>query len=160
MAQVTGDDILADIDGAIAFLVDAGVEPPNIGIVGFCMGGSIALIAAAERELGAAVTYYGGGVTTGRFGFPPLVDLAPRLRAPWLGLFGDRDHSIPVDDVEQLRAAAAQSSSVTEVVRYGDAGHGFHCGQRGDYHAASAHDAWRRTQEWFSTHLGVVTPTG
>ena len=54
--------------------------------------------------LGAAVTFYGGGVTQGRFGFPPLVDLAPGLRTPWLGLYGDLDQSIPPDAVEQLRA--------------------------------------------------------
>ena len=108
----------------------------RIGVVGFCMGGTVALITAVERG-GAAVTFYGGGVTEGRFGFPPLVDLAPRLRAPWLGLYGDLDQGISVDQVEALRAAAATAATKIEVVRYADAGHGFHCDQRASFHAAS-----------------------
>ncbi|MGC1511385.1 MAG: dienelactone hydrolase family protein, partial [Acidimicrobiales bacterium] len=57
----------------------------HIGIVGFCMGGSVALVTATRRAVGAAVSFYGGGVATGRFGFDPLIEEAPRLLAPWLG---------------------------------------------------------------------------
>ncbi|MQA76695.1 MAG: hypothetical protein GEU88_20750, partial [Solirubrobacterales bacterium] len=63
-----------------------GVAPARAGLVGFCMGGSVALSGAARLDLGAAVTFYGGGVSEGRFGFGPLVEEATRLRAPWLGL--------------------------------------------------------------------------
>ena len=83
--------------------------------------------------MGAAVTFYGGGVTEGRFGFPPLVEEATRLGAPWLGLYGDLDQGIPVDDVEQLREAAAGSGQTTGIVRYPEAGHGFHCDQRASF---------------------------
>ncbi len=61
------------------------------GIVGFCMGGTLSFYAATLRPLGAAVTFYGGGVDQGRFGLPSLVDLAPTLQAPWLGCYGDLD---------------------------------------------------------------------
>ncbi|HEX7095836.1 MAG TPA: dienelactone hydrolase family protein [Acidimicrobiales bacterium] len=151
--QLKADEILEDVDAAIAHLEGAGIPRSRIGIVGFCMGGSVALVTAARRDLGAAVTFYGGGVSEGRFGFPPLVDEAPRLRAPWLGLYGDLDTGIPVEDVERLRAAAASSSVETELVRYPEAGHGFHCDQRDAYHAESAKDAWRRTLDWFERHL-------
>jgi carboxymethylenebutenolidase len=118
------------------------------------MGGSVTFLAAARRTLGAAVTFYGGGVGEGRFGMPPLVEMAPGLRTPWLGLFGDKDQSIPVDQVEALRGAAAQASVPTEIVRYAEAGHGFHCDARPDsYHEFSARDAWRRTLDWFDRHL-------
>jgi carboxymethylenebutenolidase len=103
--------------------------------------------------VGAAVTFYGGGVSQGRFGFPPLVELAPRLRAPWLGLYGDQDQGIPVADVEALRAATATSAPPTEVVRYPDAAHGFNCDQRASFHAASADDAWARMLAWFDRYL-------
>jgi carboxymethylenebutenolidase len=82
-----------------------------------------------------------------------LVDAAPSLRAPWLGLYGDEDQGIPVDDVERLRAAAAQSAVETEVVRYAEAGHGFHCDVRASYHQGAAADAWQRTLAWFDRHL-------
>jgi len=155
MQALTSDGVLADVDAATAHLAGAGVSAAHQGIVGFCMGGTVALIVAAERHLGAAVTFYGGGVTTGRFGFPPMVEEAQKLQAPWLGLFGDLDKGIPVEDVEALRSAAAGSGQPTEVVRYPEAEHGFHCDQRASYHPASAVDAWQRTLTWFSHYLSA-----
>jgi carboxymethylenebutenolidase len=94
-------------------------------------------------------------VTKGRFGFPPLVELAPSLQAPWLGLYGDRDRGISVEEVEALRHAAAQAPVATEIVRYPDAEHGFNCDDRpAAYHAEAAADAWRRMLGWFAAHLG------
>jgi carboxymethylenebutenolidase len=151
--KMTAEGVLEDVDAAVARLADAGIPAGRTGIVGFCMGGTIAMLAAVHRDLGAAVTFYGGGVTEGRFGFGSLVDEAPRLRAPWLGLYGDLDTGIPVAGVEELRIAAAKSGQPTEIVRYPDAGHGFNCDQRDSYHEPSATDAWRRTLEWFDRHL-------
>lgn len=154
MAALTVDGVLADVDAALAHLAGAGVPAGRTGIVGFCMGGTVALVVAARRDVGAAVTFYGGGVKEGRFGFGPLVEEATALRAPWLGLFGDEDRGIPVPDVEDLRVAAAASGRPTEVVRYPGAAHGFHCDQRDAYHPEAAQDAWRRTIDWFDRHLG------
>jgi len=153
MKAVTRDGVLDDVDAAIGETTKQGFAAKNTGITGFCMGGTVAMLMDTEREFGAAVTFYGGGVKEGRFGFPPLVDAAPYLRAPWLGLFGDKDTGIPVDQVEELRAAAATSGVATEIVRYPEAEHGFHCDQRASYHAESARDAWRRTLEWFGRYL-------
>jgi carboxymethylenebutenolidase len=153
MKELTADGVLADVDAAIAHLDANGIAVGHTGIVGFCMGGTVALVVGTRRSLGAAVTFYGGGVVEGRFGFPALADAAPQLQCPWLGLFGDLDQGIPVDQVEKLRAAAATSGQTTEVVRYPDAGHGFHCDQRDSYHEASARDAWGRTLEWFGRYL-------
>ena len=154
---LTADGILADVDAALAHLAEAGIALAQTGVVGFCMGGTVALAVATRRDVGAAVTFYGGGLGNGRFGFGPLIEEAPRLRAPWLGLFGNLDEGIPVDDVERLRAAAVSSGQATEVVRYADAGHGFHCDQRESYHEPSARDAWSRTIAFFDEHL---TPAG
>ena len=153
MQALTAEGVLTDLDAAFARLVEAGIGPASQGVVGFCMGGTVALIADAERQVGAAVTFYGGGVKEGRFGFPPLVEEAAKLRAPWLGLFGDLDQGIPVAEVEELRTAAASSGQPTEIVRYPEAGHGFHCDQRASYHAPSAADAWQRTLGWFDRYL-------
>ncbi len=153
MEALTAEGILTDIDAGLGRLKSEGLTSLRIGVVGFCMGGTVALITAVERTVGAAVTFYGGGITQGRFGFPPLVELAPKLHAPWLGLYGDLDQGIPVDDVEQLRAAAATAATKTEVVRYAEAGHGFHCDQRSSFDAASASDAWGRTLDWFKRYM-------
>jgi carboxymethylenebutenolidase len=155
MAALTADGIATDVDAALDYIDGAGFRPEVAGIVGFCMGGSVALATAVRRQLGAAVTFYGGGVTQGRFGYPPLLELAPELRTPWLGLFGDRDQSIPVEDVEALAGAAAKASVATEVERYPEAGHGFHRDGSAAYHAESAADAWRRTLDWFARYLST-----
>ena len=69
--------------------------------------------------IGAAVGFYGGGIATGRFKqFPPLIDRAGELKTPWLGLFGDLDSSIPVEDVELIRERTAAADVPTDVLRY------------------------------------------
>lgn len=153
MRALTPDGILEDVDAALDFLGDAGFPSDTCGVVGFCAGGSIALYTAVERPIGAAVTYYGGGVIEGRFGLPSLVELAPRLRAPWLGLYGDRDRGIPVEQVDALAEAAATAEVHTEVVRYPDAGHAFNRDGDTPYVEAAASDAWMRTLDWFADNL-------
>lgn len=148
------DAILADVDATIAHLGERGFDPSHIGIVGFCFGGRVAFLAAARRRLGAAVTFYGAGIVRASRLAGPLIDEAATLQTPWLGLFGDLDRGISVDDVEQLRVAVADSAVASEVVRYADADHGFHCDARQVFHEAAATEAWRRTLEWFATHLG------
>jgi len=146
--------ILDDVDASVARLHDAGLDDGQIGIVGFCFGGRISFLVAAERPLGAAVGFYGGGIVNARFPqFPALVDRAATLRTPWLGLFGDQDQSIPVEDVEALRAALADAPVDTDIVRYADAQHGFHCDVRPAYHADAAADAWARTLAWFGEQM-------
>jgi carboxymethylenebutenolidase len=153
MQAVTEAGLMSDLDATLSYLADAGFESNQVGIVGFCMGGTVAFLAATRYPLGAAVTFYGGGIASGRFGTPSQIELAPDLLAPWLGLYGDRDQSIPVDEVEALREAAAKASVPTEVVRYSDAEHGFHCDARSSFHQASSQDAWQRTLAWFQSYL-------
>jgi len=153
---ISDDGILMDVDAAVAHLRDAGFTDDKIGIVGFCMGGRVTFLVAVRRSLGAAVGFYGGGIVSSRFPvFPPLIDEAAQLKTPWLGLFGDQDDSIPVEDVERTRAELEAAAVDHEVVRYPDAGHGFHCDRReGHYNEAAAADGWQRTLAWFSSHLG------
>jgi carboxymethylenebutenolidase len=151
--QLTGDGIVADLGAAIGELAGRGIAAANTGVVGFCMGGSVAFLAAARFPIGAAVTFYGGGVAEGRFGLPSLVDQAPGLAAPWLGLYGDLDTGIPVEQVEALRVATAAAGVTTEIVRYEHAEHGFNCDDRASFNQEAAADGWARTLAWFDTHL-------
>jgi carboxymethylenebutenolidase len=152
--QLTVNGLEADLEATLGHLAGLGFEGSRVAAVGFCAGGSIAFLAASYWALGAAVSFYGGGVTQGRFGMPPLLDLAPTLQTPWLGFFGDLDESIPIDGVEGLREAATRASVPTEVVRFPEATHAFHCDERASYHEASAKDAWQRTLDFLGQHIG------
>lgn len=154
MAAITPEGLLADLDAALQQLADAGLGSRRCAAVGFCMGGTVALVAGVERPLGAAVSFYGGGVREGRFGFPPLLELAPRLQSPWLGLYGGKDGGIPVEDAEALREAAATAPVPTDLILYPNGQHGFHCDDRPDnYDEASAKDGWSRTLTFLEAEL-------
>jgi carboxymethylenebutenolidase len=155
--SVTDDGILIDVDAAIDHLHKAGFTDDKIGIFGFCFGGRVTFLTAARRQLGAAITYYGGGiVSTGPLPFAPLVGEAGQVKTPWMGHFGDLDKGIPVEDVEQLKAAMDKECTVDHALyRYADADHGFHCDERtAVYNKAAANLAWSRTLEWLAKHIG------
>ncbi len=153
---LSDDGLLIDVDAAVEQLGSAGFAPSQIGVVGFCFGGRVSFLVAARRALGAAVGFYGGGIVTARRGgFPPLVGEASTLKTPWLGLFGDRDQSIPVDDVEALRTALEGAPVDAQVVRYPEGEHGFHCDERPSYDEAAAKDGWARTLDWYAGRLGA-----
>jgi carboxymethylenebutenolidase len=154
-AGLDDDGLLRDIDAAVEHLRGAGLTDSQIGVVGFCMGGRVTFLVAARRALGASVGFYGGGIVTSRFPqFGSLIDEAKSLQTPWLGLFGDKDESIPVEDVERIQSELTKASVDHDVVRYADAGHGFHCDARaGHYNAEAAADGWNRTLAWFDQHL-------
>lgn len=154
IAVLSDDALLADVDEAIDHLRAAGFDDLQIGTVGFCMGGRVTFLTAARRSIGAGVGFYGGGIVNARTPkLAALIGEVTTLRTPWLGLFGDEDPSIPVADVEQLREALFAAPVQTEIIRYPNAGHGFHCDQRDSFEPGSAADAWKRTLAWFKSHL-------
>ncbi|TDO06391.1 carboxymethylenebutenolidase [Mycobacterium sp. BK086] len=152
---LNAEDLAADLDAALGYVAEAGFGPQRTAVVGFCMGGSVAFWAGERQALGAVVSFYGGGIAGGRFGIPPLVELAAKLKSPYLGFFGDRDQTISVDEVESLRNALQDAHVPTDLVRYPDAEHGFHCDARSSYHEASAKQAWQQTLQWLNTHLAA-----
>jgi len=143
-----------DVGACIAHLEDQGFKPGQIGVIGFCMGGTMSFFAAVKWPLGAAITCYGGGVTQGRFGLDSLIDMAGDLKAPWQGHYGDLDQSIPFTEVELLGRKAAKVASDNEMFRYPDADHGFHCKDRSQYHAESAAQSWDRIVAFVKKHIG------
>jgi carboxymethylenebutenolidase len=154
MGNFTRAGLEGDVRDTVEFLGTLGIQIPSIGIVGYCMGGTVATFVDTLGIVGAAVSFYGGGVTNGRFGLPSLVELAPAIKAPWLGLFGGLDKGIPMDQVDALDEAMSDADAVTEVVIYDEADHGFHCDNRTNvYDDEAAFDAANRTLEFFSEHL-------
>ncbi len=155
MQAVTDKGVIADVEAVVSRLHDARWSAGQIGVVGFCMGGRSSFLVAGTMALGAAVGFYGGGIVTRRSAdMDSLLGLIPGMATPWLGLFGDADPSIPVEDVEALRERLSSEARVdATVVRYAEAAHGFHCDVRPSYSAEAAADAWRRTLDWFDGHL-------
>ena len=154
MGDLNAGDIESDLRAAADFLGTAGYANQSIGIVGYCMGGTVSFYAGTLGIVGAAASFYGGGIAAGRFGFPTLVELASTLRCDWIGIYGDLDKGIPVEQVEALRTATSTSNFDTEVVRYADAEHGFHCdGRPAVFNAVDATDAHQRTLDFFASHL-------
>jgi carboxymethylenebutenolidase len=154
MGELHKEGITEDLLATSAFLVEAGYPAGSTGIVGYCMGGTVTFYASTLGIVGAGATYYGGGVDTGRFGLPSLIELAPNLTNDWIGHFGDLDAGIPVEQVEILREKTAATSFSTEIYRYADAEHGFNCDARPTaYNEAASREARARTLAFFNEHL-------
>jgi carboxymethylenebutenolidase len=157
MLVLDGIEISADVDSARGYLATSGVDVRNTAIIGFCMGGTVALATAARAPLAAAVSFYGGAVSTPYWkGVAPLVELAPALRGPWLGLYGEQDALITPAEISALRAAAATSAGPTELISYPGAGHAFHSDDRpAVYRPEAAADAWARMLAFLNRHASA-----
>ena len=138
IAKPDWDAMLRDTDAAIKRIKSVG----PLGIVGFCMGGTIAFLAATRLSgLSAAAGYYGGRIVA-------FADEKPKC--PTQLHFGEKDASIPMTDVEIIKQKRA---SDCEIFVYSDAGHGFHCDERGSFHKDSAGVAWKRTTDFFAKNM-------
>jgi carboxymethylenebutenolidase len=129
--------MLRDAQAAIDAVKDVG----PVGIIGFCLGGSIAYAAATKLSgLSAAIGYYGGAIV--RF-----ADDKPKV--PTQLHFGEKDAGIPLSDVETIRDERPEA----EIYTYPGAQHGFHCDERASYDRASADIAWPRSLAFLGRHL-------
>jgi carboxymethylenebutenolidase len=138
--QIAPETALKDVAAAVAVVKHSG----RTGIVGYCWGGTLAYLAACELPLAAAVVYYG---RVGDY-------LERRPRCPVMYHYGSEDHSIPLSEVERIRAA--QPAAALHV--YQGAGHGFNCEQRDSYERSAAALARTRTLEFFARHIAGVEP--
>ena len=121
--------------------IDAVKSVGPVGIIGFCLGGSIAYAAATKLTgLSAAIGYYGGAVV--RFA-------NDKPKVPTQLHFGENDHGIPLSDVDIIRDKRPD----VEVYVYPGAQHGFNCDERASYDKASADIAWPRSLEFFARRL-------
>jgi carboxymethylenebutenolidase len=137
-ARIAQDDALKDVAAAVELLRG---EERKVGVTGYCWGGSLAWAAATRLDgVDAAVCYYGGQVAE-------MADEQPRC--PVLLHFGETDASIPMSDVETVRAKHPE----LPLHVYPEAGHGFSCDARASYHAPSAALALERTLAFLRQHL-------
>jgi carboxymethylenebutenolidase len=145
--RLEGTQVMADTDTAFGWLAGHDIGADRMGVLGFDLGGSVALLVAATRTLGAAVTVAGAGVATPSTGLPSLIAAAPGLTCPWLGIYGESTGGESDPEIGRLRDAAASSEVATDVVVYPSTGYRF------DDDPELAADAWQRTLNWFDSHL-------
>lgn len=140
-----GRELVAQLgmDSAVAITAAAAealqAEGLRVGVVGFCWGGSVALLAATRLEL-PAVSYYGAR---------NVQYLDEPARAPLLFHFGALDAHIPPGAIEAHRRKQPQA----QVFVYAGADHAFHRAPEPPYHPEASALAWRRTLSFFTEHL-------
>jgi len=136
-----------DLRGAIAALGERGAKG-KVGVVGFCMGGQLALFAATSNpeRVGAAVDFYGI--------HPNVHPDFSKLTCPVLGLFGEDDSSIDPEAVHKLAGAIREKGGSITTAIYPGAGHAFFNDARPEaYNAAAAADAWKKTLAFLGDNL-------
>ncbi|TAN43651.1 MAG: carboxymethylenebutenolidase [Nitrospirae bacterium] len=155
--KVPDSRVMADLDALMAHIKKhPAARADRVGVTGFCRGGLYALLFAARNpELKAAVSWYGQikpSKTKGVRTEGPL-DVAGRITAPVLGLYGAEDLGIPVADVKEMEAELKAAGKTAEFVIYPGAPHAFHADYRPSYRAEPAKDAWGRCLAWFNQYL-------
>ena len=159
VSKVPDAQVLADLDGALAYAAANGGNVAKAGITGFCWGGRIVWLYAATGKVKAGVAWYGRLVGQPSELTPRHpVDVAASLQAPVLGLYGGKDQGIPLDTVDKMKAALANgtpAAKASSFVVYPEAGHAFHADYRPSYVKSAADDGWQRATAWFKAN-GVV----
>lgn len=138
---------IAEIGAAADFLTASEqTDGSAAAIVGFCMGGRLALqTVIVEEGLATVVPFYGTPLDPERAG---------EVKAPVLGHYGENDQGIPVADVNAMGEALTAAGVENQLYIYPGAGHAFFNDQRESYNAEASEQAWSRTLDWLRTHQG------
>ena len=154
--KVPDAQVMADLDGAIKWAGANGGDTSKVAVTGFCWGGRITWLYAAQGPVKAGVAWYGRLVGAPNDLQPKhAVDLAANLRAPVLGLYGEKDTGIPLDTVDKMKAALATGNApakASQFVIYPDAPHAFHADYRPSFRKEAAEDGFKRALEWFKAN--------
>lgn len=149
-------NVIADINAAVSFLrKHSSVEPAQLGVIGFCMGGRVAyLTAAATPEFRAAVAYYGGNIfrAWGR-DTPSPFERTAEIHCPILGHFGADDKNPSPEDMQKLDAELSKFNKPHEFYSYEKAGHAFMDHTKESYRRHAEEASWPRTLEFLKRHL-------
>jgi carboxymethylenebutenolidase len=149
-------ELLSDLDATVAWAKSQGGDTNRLGIMGFCRGGrTVWEYAAHNKDLKAGVAFYGTVVD------PPAqkslwpkspTELAPEMKAPVLGLYGEADQGIPLTQLDAMKAALQAAGKTFEIKVYAGAPHGFHADYRASYRKEAAEDAWKEMVAWFKKY--------
>ena len=150
---LTAEGLLFDIESALAWIHAKGAQ--RVAVIGFSMGGTLALWAAATLNIDAAITFYGASLASPRWpGIFSGIDAARALKSPWLGIYAGKDTSTPARDLQQLREILAHDARESALIVYPGVRHGFALDPDSPRHAAAeTEDASKQVRLFLKTHL-------
>ncbi|PUA17674.1 dienelactone hydrolase family protein [Glaciimonas sp. PCH181] len=134
---------VADVGAAAAALRGLPEVTGKVAAVGYCLGGRLAYLSAAQGALDIAVAYYGGGIHT-------QLDQADKVNVPILFHYAELDAHIPADAVDAVEQRFAGKDA--ELYRYPGADHGFNCTDRASYNQHASALAHGRTLTFLGEH--------
>lgn len=151
VSKVPDAQVMSDLDATVAWARGLGLaHKSKLAITGFCWGGRIVwLYAAHNKGLKAGVAWY-GRVVGDKSNMTPTnpIDVADRINAPVLGLYGGADAGIPSETVDRMRAALKAAGKKSDIHIYPDTPHAFHADYRPSYRKEQAEDGWKRLRAW------------
>lgn len=158
LGGVPDERLVGDVEGAAKALRSLTTSNGKVGVIGYCSGGRQSFLAACSLHLDAAVDCYGACVVNPPpEGFPlavaPIVDKAPDLSCPLLGLFGADDQYPAPAEVAQLESELQRLGKTYEFHTYEDAGHAFFSVDRPSYRPHAANEGWQQVFSWFEKYL-------
>jgi carboxymethylenebutenolidase len=149
-------ELLSDLDATAAWARSQGGDANRLGIMGFCRGGrTVWEYAAHNSNLKAGVAFYGSLVDpeAQKAVWPKSpIQIAPEMKAPVLGLYGEADQGIPLTQVDAMKAALQGAGKTFEIKVYPGAPHGFHADYRPSYRKEAAEAAWNEMIAWFKKY--------
>ncbi len=149
-------ELLADLDATVTWAKSQGGNTEQLGIMGFCRGGrTVWQYCAHNPAVKAGVAFYGSLVDpeAQKAIWPKSpIQVAPEMKAPVLGLYGEADQGIPLSQVETMKSALQAANKTFEIKTYPGAPHGFHADYRQSYRKEAAEDAWNQMQAWFKKY--------
>ena len=152
--RLSDDMVMMDVDATYELLNSRPeVRKGQVGIVGYCYGGRVAYLAATRNpNLKAVASYYGGRIVADDADAP--VNASANIKAPMILFFGEKDQSIPMDQVQKIDQTLKSLNKDYELVVYPQAGHGFFCDHRpAHYSKEASEDAWPKTIQFFERNL-------
>ncbi|TAN24775.1 MAG: dienelactone hydrolase family protein [Actinomycetota bacterium] len=157
--KLTDAEVTEEIDDVCAVLDQIkGADSSRLGMVGVCQSGRYSIAYGARRPLKACVTFYGAAQESdwavNEFQPDGLAALIAQLEAPVLGIFGEKDHVISINDVRRLRSALEEHQKSYRIKIYADAPHGWlNDTMPGRYRPAIAAAAWSELLKFFDETL-------
>jgi len=155
LGALDNDELIDDVKASYQFLKNLkNVSISSIGSIGFCMGGFTSILGACRLPLHFAISCYGGGISNERpgIGFKPFMHEFPKIKCPVFLLYGEKDASIPADQIEEVRGHLRRAEKEYEIKIYVGAGHAFLREGTPSHDAGAAEEAWKDIFSWLKLH--------